>query len=299
MEFVPELFKFLIEILPKVGLESIGWSIRRLYCPVGSDALVLEVGSGGNPYFRSNVLLDAYETSRERHWVPIVKDRPTVFGFVERLPFADQSFDFIIASHVLEHSSDPAQFLTELQRVGKAGYIEVPDAFMERLNPYRDHRLEILLKDEALLIRKKASWCVDEELQLLYAPRVKRYMTGELMQKRPFAFHVRYYWCGKIQYVVENPDVDANWPAPADGSEPRLHHRFGAMKAAFLSMFRKIFSQRKRNRQIDLIKLLRCTKCLSPIERRAGMVLQCTSCQVYYPVRDGVPDMTQPLSSPT
>ena len=117
--------------------------MRRFHVPVSPKDLVLEVGSGGNPYFRSNVLLDAYLDTRQRHHAPLISDRKTVIGLVENLPFKDKSFDFIIASHVLEHSSEPEKFLTELQRVGKAGYIEVPDALMERLNPYIDHRLEL------------------------------------------------------------------------------------------------------------------------------------------------------------
>ena len=94
--------------------DKYAWKFRRFHCPVDSTALVLEVGSGGNPYFRSNILLDAYENTRERHWAPLVSDRPTVLGFVEKLPFKDKVFDFVIASHVLEHSPNPVKFLTEI-----------------------------------------------------------------------------------------------------------------------------------------------------------------------------------------
>lgn len=38
----------------KIGIESIGWSLRCLYVPVHKDALGLEVGSGGNPYGRAS-----------------------------------------------------------------------------------------------------------------------------------------------------------------------------------------------------------------------------------------------------
>ncbi len=82
---------------------------------------MLEVGSGGNPYARADVLLDAYEETRERHWAPLIADRPLVLGFVEDLPFHDHAFDFMIASHVLEHSARPERFLAELQRVARAG----------------------------------------------------------------------------------------------------------------------------------------------------------------------------------
>ena len=132
-----------MDIFLKLKLDKLAWSFRRLHVPVDKDALVLEVGSGGNPYFRSNVLIDAYYDTRERHYAKLIYDRPTVLGFVENLPFKDNSFDFVIASHVLEHSKDPAKFLSEIQRVAKAGYIEVPDAFFERLACYLDHRLEI------------------------------------------------------------------------------------------------------------------------------------------------------------
>ena len=81
----------------KLGMERIAWSLRRLHCPVPSSALVLEVGSGGNPYPRANVLLDAYEDTIERYHAPLVKDRPMVFGVVERMPFQDKAFDFVIA----------------------------------------------------------------------------------------------------------------------------------------------------------------------------------------------------------
>ena len=39
----------------------------------------------------------------------------------EALTFRDKSFDFVIASHVLEYSADPENFLLELNRVAKVG----------------------------------------------------------------------------------------------------------------------------------------------------------------------------------
>ena len=151
-----------------VGMAPVAWALRRLHCPVAPDALVLEVGSGGNPYARANVLLDAYEETRHRHWAPLVADRPLVLGFAEELPFRDHAFDFVIASHVLEHSAHPERFLVELQRVARAGYIETPDAFMERVNPYRDHRLEVTSREGRLVIRKKTAWRADETVVDLY-----------------------------------------------------------------------------------------------------------------------------------
>ncbi len=186
-----------MRLLRALGLERVSWSLRRLHCPVAKDALVLEVGFGGKPYPRADVLLDAYENSRERNWAPLIADRPTVLGFVEQLPFRDKVFDFVIASHVLEHSADPVQFISELQRVAKAGYIEVPDAFFERINPLLDHHLEITQRDGRLVIRKKPAPVFDHDIVYLYEDHAKKYVTTELFVGHPFAFHVRYYWQGE------------------------------------------------------------------------------------------------------
>jgi uncharacterized protein YbaR (Trm112 family) len=278
----------------RVGLEGIAWSLRRLHCPVGPEALVLEVGSGGNPYARANVLLDAYEVTRQRHWVPLKADRPTVLGFVERLPFKDKAFDFIIASHVLEHSSDPARFLSELQRVGRGGYIEVPDAFMERIIPYRDHRLEITERNGALVIRKKQADVIDQDLAELYGHRVSDLIGGRLIPKRPFHFHVRFYWKDRINFTVVNPGVDAAWPAAnsestCDAAAPRSG--IPLLKERLLDGFRLVTSQQMRNRALPLLDLLRCPTCASDSLQSGDGHLSCGACGTRYPVRSGIPVM--------
>lgn len=282
----------LMRFFRAIGCESIAWSLRRLHCPVDSNALVLEVGSGGNPYYRANVLLDAFEDTRERHWVPLVSDRPTVLGFVENLPFRDKVFDFVIASHVLEHSSDPSRFLGELQRVAKAGYIEVPDAFMERVNPYLDHRLEITVRDGRLVIRKKKAWRVDTELVELYKNRAKAVVTSDTIPRHPFAFHVRYYWRDHIDYVVVNPEKDACWQAPV--SHDRRPHDAGlkqTLKISILAFLRTLLSQRRRNRALDLYSLLACPVCGSDELAKSADVITCNKCATTYAVRNGIPVM--------
>ncbi|HNQ57280.1 MAG: methyltransferase domain-containing protein [Candidatus Desulfobacillus denitrificans] len=273
-----------------IGLEPVAWALRRLHCPVPAAALVLEVGSGGNPYARANVLLDAYEDTRQRHWVPLIVDRPTVLGFVERLPFRDKAFDFVIASHVLEHSADPERFLGELQRVARAGYIEVPDAFMERINPYRDHRLEITVRDERLVIRKKRGWQEDPAVVELYEHEAKPMVARKLIPRHPFAFHVRYYWNDRIDYVVVNPEDDAAWPAPASESPAvgTLSLR-GRISGAVLHLARCVLSQEKRNRALPLAPLLACPDCRSEGMEVTADAMRCPGCGRRYPMQQGVP----------
>lgn len=282
-----------------LGLNKIAWSLRRLHCPVAGNALVLEVGAGGNPYFRSNVLVDAYESSGERHWVPLTMDRPTVLAFVENLPFKDKSFDFVIASHVLEHSTDPECFLRELQRVAKAGYIEVPDAFMERINPYPDHRLEITVRDERLIISKKSAWQVDRELVELYENRVKKVVTEHVIPRYPFEFHVRYYWNDKIDYEIVNPDVAVH-EFLAEQPNTRLLQQGtwrSNVQSRLLKLIRKLFSQHGRNSKIDLDALLQCTHCHKASLVRESDALICLGCGKKYSIRSGIPDLTREAGS--
>lgn len=280
-----------MSLLRRAGLGSTAWAMRRFHTPVDKDALVLEVGSGGNPYPRANVLLDAYEATQERHWAPLATDRPTVLGFVENLPFRDQAFDFVIAAHVLEHSADPVRFIAELQRVARAGYIEVPDAFLERINPYRDHRLEITCREHKLLVRKKSAWRPEPEVVDLYEDRVKSVLTRYLVPKCPFEFHVRYYWDRRIDYQLLNPETDSNWLAPtADKATVRAGWAL-RLRQALRDLLRGLLSQRRRNASIDLLPLMRCTACQSAKLLREAQTLHCGACGTAFPVRSGVPVM--------
>lgn len=279
--------------LRKHGFESMAWALRRFHTPVASDALVLEVGAGGNPYPRANVLLDAYEATRERHWAPLTSDRPTVLGFVENLPFKDQAFDFVIAAHVLEHSADPVRFIAELQRVAKAGYIEVPDAFMERINPYMDHRLEITCRNNQLMIRKKESWQHDVEVVRLYEDKVKTVLARHLIPRHPFEFHIRFYWENEISYVIVNPDTDASWTAPVIVRTEPAMTMVGRIRQITRDILRGLLSQRQRNATLDLLPLLRCTTCHAPNLSRTADTLHCVECGTSFPVRESVVAMNE------
>lgn len=184
---------------------SLRWKLRRFILPIDSNALVLEVGSGGNPYLRSNILLDKYIESSQRHFQPLIVDRPCFICDAQRLPFKDKVFDFVIAAHILEHVENPDQFLSELQRVAKSGYIEVPNVVFERLNPYHDHLNEVSLsKGGTLLVRKKVipipdPFLVDEYLRTSHQSILK------LIKKNPFDFHIRLFWKDSIDFTLCQP----------------------------------------------------------------------------------------------
>ncbi|PZM82065.1 MAG: hypothetical protein DKM50_04790 [Candidatus Margulisiibacteriota bacterium] len=281
------LYSKLMKVLIKIKLDSIAWSIRRLYCPVDKNALVLEVGSGGNPYFRSNILCDAYIDTRERHFAKLIHDRPTVLAYVEDLPFKDNTFDFVIACHVLEHSKDPEKFLNEIQRVSKAGYIEVPDAFLERLTCYLDHRLEISDINNELVITKKTGYVHDENVRELFLNKVSM-VFPQIVRKYPFSFHVRYYWNkneGGIKYKITNPDYKFNWDSPQihkEAKKNKINIR-SSLTSMFIFLLRQFFSQNKRNRHIDITRYLHCLSCKSD-KFEWNMELICLNCGKKYPI---------------
>ena len=106
----------------------------RLHEPRPPHAgLVLEVGSGQSPHPRADVLVDKYvaDNFERPHEIGIDFARPFVVADGQQLPFADGSFSYSIALHVLEHATDPLRFAAELSRVASAGFVQVPSSVAE------------------------------------------------------------------------------------------------------------------------------------------------------------------------
>jgi len=51
----------------------------------------------------------------------------------QKLPFKDKEFDYVILSHVLEHVPNLLEFVSEIERISKAGYIELPTKLNDNL----------------------------------------------------------------------------------------------------------------------------------------------------------------------
>lgn len=273
-----------------IKLPRLAWSLRRLYVPVSSSDLVLEVGSGGNPYGRSDVLVDAYENTDDRHWVPLVSDRPTALAYGECLPFKDKAFDFVIASHVLEHSAHPEKFLTELQRVAKAGYIEVPHAFFEKVNPYHNHRLEIGLEESELIISKKSSAIPDPDLVEAYKGGIQGLFTETIFRHHPFHFHVRYYWRGNIKWRITNPSTAADWEIQRiDQSLNNRQSILAKMKKFVLNLLSACQKLGNKIKVRDILDLVVCPTCHRDLIKYDDKLV-CHVCHINYLIHNGKPN---------
>jgi len=116
-------------------------SVERIERTLADGALVLDVGGWARPLARADWVLDLmpYET---RGAYGVDGTPPERFGpgtWVRRdvcdrepWPFEDGRFDFAVCSHTLEDVRDPVWVCSELVRVARAGYVEVPSRFEEQ-----------------------------------------------------------------------------------------------------------------------------------------------------------------------
>ena len=92
-----------------------------------SDWKILDIGCGYSANEFANTICDVQDLSK------FYKDKNFIKLENKQLPFKDNEFDFVIASHVLEHVKDFKFFINELERVSKKGYIELPTKLEDNL----------------------------------------------------------------------------------------------------------------------------------------------------------------------
>jgi len=105
---------------------------------------VLDVGSGHAPHKRATVLLERHpDDDTERSGYDVAPDPRLVIGDAQAMPFADEAFEYVIASHIAEHVEDPLALCRELSRVAVAGYVETPGWLGDQLLREPFHRWRV------------------------------------------------------------------------------------------------------------------------------------------------------------
>jgi SAM-dependent methyltransferase len=266
--------------------------------------LVLEVGSGHNPKTRADVLCDKYIEDNTQRGGTLILDRPLIVADGEALPFRGKSFDYVICSHVLEHADDAVRFLSEVERVGRAGYIETPSEVAERLYGWDYHRWYVNVMHGQLVLR----------------PKTERSPFGQLFHRlaardRDFArFHERYHhlmlvqyeWSDRIDYRVDLPagqghDLSDSGVIDAITSENRPDQRlmrvtrvvWGRLPARLRARLKAGRARARGGPRVDLRELLVCPRCCGALEWQSATV-SCPADGLEFQVDRGVPIMLLP-----
>ena len=88
---------------------------------------ILDIGCGYRAHKNASVIADI------KDFTDFYKEKKFIQIRGKNLPFKDKEFDFVIASHVIEHVDDFEFFIKELERVSPRGYIELPSRLGDNL----------------------------------------------------------------------------------------------------------------------------------------------------------------------
>ena len=158
---------------------------------------ILDIGCGYGANKYANVICDIQDLSEyyiNKKFVKLIE---------KKLPFKDQEFDFVIASHVMEHVEDVEYFIKELERVSKKGYIELPTKLEDNLvfENKKDHlwHMDFDDVDLKLLISKKIQYLEP----ILSVSSIKK--LNKIFRK---SFILELFWEKNIDYVFSNHVVE-------------------------------------------------------------------------------------------
>ena len=154
---------------------------------------VLDVGCGYRAHPKATVIADVQDLSnyyKERKFIKINE---------KKFPFKDKEFDFVIASHVIEHVEDFEFFIKELERVSSKGYIELPSRLGDNLvfENKTDHVWWFLYDDvNNKLVASKRNQIIEPFITV---------STGKLFEKIfRESLVIELMWEEKINYQIDN-----------------------------------------------------------------------------------------------
>jgi len=153
---------------------------------------VLDIGCGYTAHEKASVICDIQDLS------DFYKNKKFVKLENKTLPFKNKEFDFVIASHVIEHVEDVEYFLSELQRVSSKGYIEVPTILEDNLvfENKNDHLWHIEFDDNNnnLLISKRVQY-LEPVVTVSIAKKLSKYFRQSLI--------LELFWENSIEYKIK------------------------------------------------------------------------------------------------
>ena len=97
---------------------------------------IIEIGGGHDPFAGVTHAVDKFPEDNTQRAGDMVRVKGVEFkeGDLEAIPFPDEpKFDFLYASHVLEHTHNPQKAISEINRVASRGYLETPSPLREQI----------------------------------------------------------------------------------------------------------------------------------------------------------------------
>ena len=154
---------------------------------------IVDIGCGYSANKNASVIADIQDLSNYYKSKNFIK----ING--KKLPFKDKEFDFVIASHVIEHVEDFEFFVKELERISSRGYIELPTRLGDNLvfENRNDHIWWFTYNDvNNQIIASKRNQLIDPFITV---------SMGKLFEKIfRESFVLELAWEEKIDYKIDN-----------------------------------------------------------------------------------------------
>ena len=150
---------------------------------------ILDIGCGYTAHSNASVICDIQDLSH------FYKDKKFIRLKEKTLPFKNKEFDFVVASHVMEHVDDVDYFIKELERVSVKGYIELPTILEDNLvfENKKDHLWHMEFDDNKneLLISKKIQF-LEPMITVSSIKKLSKYFRQSLI--------LELYWENSIEF---------------------------------------------------------------------------------------------------
>lgn len=257
--------------------------------------IVVEIGSGGDPFLRSDILVEKFIEDCNERDTSVMLDRPVIAADGASLPFPDKSIDFIYCSQVLEHVPNPKQFLDELSRVGKRGYIETPHGDYERLRSRRYHLWYVRNEGDILYLKQKRRWNEYPDIHDYFHKITRLPEYQRIWNKYHSLFNTTIMWENYVRYRIEQYDK-FDFSKFTKASNDLVHKPVAAstiptrqrIKSSLARVIRPLTSA---HFNVDLNVLICCPLCRGSLSRiiSSSTFTNCASCGAKFPVRDSIP----------
>ena len=158
---------------------------------------VLDIGCGYTANENATVVSDVQDLSN------FYKDKQFVKITEKKLPFKDNEFDFVITSHVIEHVDDFQFFISEIERISKKGYIELPTKLGDNLvfENSNDHLWMFEYNDVSnILLASKKQEFIEPFVSVSTAKKLEKIFRQSLI--------LEIIWSDKIDYKILSNEID-------------------------------------------------------------------------------------------